>query len=83
MISREDFEKRLAEAESNFTKTRKQAERHAEANASKDSKLFLSNLEKACKQYEITPPFANSLGVKDAKLAFLDAMKKIQHQVQN
>ncbi|WP_029347102.1 hypothetical protein [Borreliella valaisiana] len=75
MISREDFEKRLAEAESNFTKARKQAERQAEANAFKDSKL-LSNLERACEQYEITPPFASSLSVKDAKLAFLDAMKK-------
>ncbi|WP_421115314.1 hypothetical protein [Borreliella valaisiana] len=29
MISREDFEKRLAEAESSFTKARKQAERQA------------------------------------------------------
>ncbi|AJY72960.1 MULTISPECIES: hypothetical protein [Borreliella] len=75
MISREDFEKRLAEAESNFTKARKQAERQAEANAFKDSKV-LTNLEKACEQYEITPPFANALSVKDAKLAFLDAMKK-------
>ncbi|MCD2401677.1 terminase [Borreliella bissettiae] len=75
MISREDFEKRLAEAESNFIKARKQAERQAEANAFKDSKI-LSNLEKACEQYEITPPFANVLSVKDAKLAFLDAMKK-------
>ncbi len=37
MISREDFERRLAEAESNFTKARKQAERQAEANAFKDS----------------------------------------------
>ncbi|WP_210368234.1 terminase, partial [Borreliella garinii] len=75
MISREDFEKRLAEAESNFIKARKQAERQAEANAFKDSKV-LTNLEKACEQYEITPPFANALSVKDAKLAFLDAMKK-------
>lgn len=75
MISREDFEKRLAEAESNFIKARKQAERQAEANAFKDSKI-LSNLEKACEQYEIAPPFANILSVKDAKLAFLDAMKK-------
>lgn len=75
MISREDFEKRLAEAESNFTKARKQAERQAEVNAFKDSKV-LTNLEKACEQYEITPPFANALSVKDAKLAFLDAMKK-------
>ncbi len=75
MISREDFERRLAEAESNFTKARKQAERQAEANAFKDSKL-LSSLEKACEQYEITPPFASCLNVKDAKLAFLNAMKK-------
>ncbi|ACJ73220.1 putative phage terminase (plasmid) [Borreliella afzelii ACA-1] len=75
MISREDFEKRLAEAESNFIKARKQAERQAEVNAFKDSKV-LTNLEKACEQYEITPPFANALSVKDAKLAFLDAMKK-------
>ncbi|WP_434246510.1 terminase [Borreliella burgdorferi] len=75
MISREDFERRLAEAESNFTKARKQAERQAEANAFKDSKL-LSSLEKSCEQYEIIPPFANSLSVKDAKLAFLDAMKR-------
>lgn len=75
MISREDFEKRLAEAESNFIKARKQAERQAEANAFKDSKV-LSNLEKACEQYEITPPFASSLSIKDAKLAFLEAMKK-------
>lgn len=75
MISREDFEKRLAEAESNFIKARKQAERQAEANAFKDSKI-LTNLEKACEQYEIAPPFANVLSVKDAKLAFLDAMKK-------
>lgn len=75
MISREDFERRLAEAESNFTKARKQAERQAEANAFKDSKV-LTNLEKACEQYEITPPFANALSVKDAKLAFLEAMKK-------
>lgn len=75
MISREDFEKRLAEAESNFIKARKQAERQAEVNAFKDSKI-LTNLEKACEQYEITPPFANALSIKDAKLAFLDAMKK-------
>lgn len=75
MISREDFEKRLAEAESNFIKARKQAERQAEVNAFKDSKV-LTNLEKACEQYEITPPFANALSVKDARLAFLDAMKK-------
>ncbi|WP_210360153.1 terminase [Borreliella garinii] len=75
MISREDFEKRLAEAESNFIKARKQAERQAEANAFKDFKV-LTNLEKACEQYEITPPFANALSVKDAKIAFLDAMKK-------
>lgn len=75
MISREDFERRLAEAESNFTKARKQAERQAEANAFKDSKL-LSSLEKACEQYEITPPFASCLNVKDAKLAFLNTMKK-------
>ncbi|WP_187982425.1 terminase [Borreliella bavariensis] len=75
MISREDFEKRLAEAESNFIKARKQAERQAEVNAFKDSKV-LTNPEKACEQYEITPPFANALSVKYAKLAFLDAMKK-------
>ncbi|WP_421136388.1 terminase (plasmid) [Borreliella yangtzensis] len=75
MISREDFERRLAEAESNFTKARKQAERQAEANAFKDSKV-LTNLEKACEQYEIIPPFANALSVKDAKIAFLGAMKK-------
>ncbi|MCD2399540.1 hypothetical protein LRB66_04895 [Borreliella burgdorferi] len=36
----------------------------------------MSNFEKACEQYEIAPPFANILSVKDAKLAFLDAMKK-------
>ncbi|WP_233709400.1 hypothetical protein [Borreliella bavariensis] len=36
----------------------------------------MTNLKKACEQYEITPPFANALSVKDAKLAFLDAMKK-------
>ncbi|WP_234926697.1 hypothetical protein [Borreliella valaisiana] len=75
MISREDFEKRLAEAEGNFTKARKQAERQAGANAFKDSKV-LTNLEKACKQYTIAPPFANAMSVKDAKLAFLDALKK-------
>ncbi|WP_420025365.1 terminase (plasmid) [Borreliella yangtzensis] len=71
MISRENFERRLAEAESNFIK----AKRQAEANAFKDSKV-LTDLEKACQQYEITPPFANALSVKDAKLAFLQAMKK-------
>ncbi|MCD2332864.1 hypothetical protein [Borreliella americana] len=75
MISREDFEKRLAEAESNFIKARKQTERQTEANAFKNSKI-LSNLEKACEQYEIAPPFASSLSIKDAKLAFLEAMKK-------
>ncbi|ASJ27726.1 terminase [Borrelia turicatae] len=75
MISREDFERRLAEAESNFTKARKQAEKQAEVDAFKDSKL-LAHLEKACEQYEITPPFANASSIKDAKLAFLDAMKK-------
>ncbi|WP_051374068.1 hypothetical protein [Borrelia persica] len=75
MISREDFERRLAEVESNFTKARKQVEKQAEVDAFKDSKL-LANLEKACEQYEITPPFANVGSIKDAKLAFLDAMKR-------
>ncbi|AHH05809.1 terminase (plasmid) [Borrelia miyamotoi] len=75
MISKEDFERRLAEVESNFTKARKQAEKQAEVDAFKDSKL-LAHLEKACEQYEITPPFANASSIKDAKLAFLDAMKK-------
>ncbi|WP_236842439.1 hypothetical protein [Borrelia hermsii] len=55
MVPREDFERRLAEAESNFTKARKQAEKQAEVDAFKDSKL-LTHLEKACEQYEITPP---------------------------
>ncbi|AHH12000.1 Hypothetical protein BCO_0120900 (plasmid) [Borrelia coriaceae ATCC 43381] len=75
MISREDFERRLAEAESNFIKARKQAEKQAEVDAFKDSKI-LAHLEKACEQYEITPPFSNAGSIKDAKLAFLDAMKK-------
>ncbi|ANA44002.1 hypothetical protein [Borrelia hermsii] len=75
MVPREDFERRLAEAESNFTKARKQAEKQAEVDAFKDSKL-LTHLEKACEQYEITPPFSNASSIKDAKLAFLDAMKK-------
>ncbi|AFI31902.1 hypothetical protein [Borrelia crocidurae] len=66
----QDFEKRLAEGE----RDKKQAEKKAELNAFRDSKI-LSQLQNAAKQYDIDPPFEKVNSIKDAKLAFLDAMK--------
>ncbi|WP_041177942.1 hypothetical protein [Borrelia duttonii] len=66
----QDFEKRLAEGE----RDKKQAEKKAELNAFRDSKI-LSQLQNSAKQYDIDPPFEKVNSIKDAKLAFLDAMK--------
>ncbi|WP_235047965.1 hypothetical protein [Borrelia hispanica] len=67
----QDFEKRLAEGE----RDKKQAEKKAELNAFRDSKI-LSQLQDASKQYDISPEFEKVSSIKDAKLAFLDAMKR-------
>ncbi|WP_025401177.1 hypothetical protein [Borrelia crocidurae] len=67
----QDFEKRLAEGE----RDKKQAEKKAELNAFRDSKV-LSQLQDASKQYDISPEFEKVSSIKDAKLAFLDAMKR-------
>ncbi|AFI31695.1 hypothetical protein [Borrelia crocidurae] len=67
----QDFEKRLAEGE----RDKKQAEKKAELNAFRDSKI-LSQLQDASKQYDISLEFEKVSSIKDAKLAFLDAMKR-------
>ncbi|UGQ16717.1 terminase [Borrelia sp. RT5S] len=71
MMPREEIDRRVEIERNSLTKARLQAE----ADAFKDSQK-LSELEKKCQEYYIPSTVKDATSVKEAKLAFLEAMKR-------